>query len=249
MSKKECLECGYIRVGREQAPDWQCPNCGAVYAKVEAQRSGKRPKPPRRAWRRSSSNADNWPGRLSQEVREWSRGRLWAVRVPLLLWFFWIGYQHLTDPMYTSLFGGINLGIHELGHVLFRPLGEFLSVAGGTLTQLAAPLVSAFLFARQPDWFAETFCGAWLATNLYNVAVYLGDARTMELPLVSLGGGEAIHDWHYLLSHMGVLEWDTGIATLLRVIAFLVLWSSIAAGVWICWLMYSSPKAPTPEPE
>src|SRR5207253_2494489 len=48
--------------------------------------------------------------------------------------------------------------------------------------------------ARQPDWFAVTFSGAWLATNLYGVATYVADAREMDLPLVTVGGGEPGHD-------------------------------------------------------
>ncbi len=35
MSKK-CLKCGYLRSSSDTAPDYECPNCGAVYAKVEA---------------------------------------------------------------------------------------------------------------------------------------------------------------------------------------------------------------------
>lgn len=249
MSNKECLKCGYVRRGDEQAPDWQCPNCGAVYAKVEAHRAGKRPLLGRKRGRNriAGEPALTLIQRLDTEVRDWSRGRLWALRIPLLLWFCYIAYHHLADPQYTSLFGGINLGIHELGHVLFAPLGQTLSVAGGTLTQLAAPLAAAVMFVRQPDWFAVTVAGAWLATNLYNVAVYVGDARAMALPLLSLGGGDAIHDWHYMLSGMGILDWDGGLATLLRLLAFVVLWSSIAAGIWITWLMYSSPPPHDPQ--
>jgi len=35
----------------------------------------------------------------------------------------------------------------------------------------------------------------WVAQNLWNISVYVKDARAEELPLV--GGGE--HDWNYLL--------------------------------------------------
>lgn len=33
---KECLKCGYKRRPTDTAPDYECPNCGRVYAKVEA---------------------------------------------------------------------------------------------------------------------------------------------------------------------------------------------------------------------
>lgn len=33
---KNCLKCGYQRVPTDAGPDFSCPKCGAVYAKVEA---------------------------------------------------------------------------------------------------------------------------------------------------------------------------------------------------------------------
>jgi hypothetical protein len=154
-----------------------------------------------------------------------------------VLWLAYIGVRHLGDTDYASLFGAIDLGIHEAGHLLFSAFGQFLSVAGGTLTQLAAPIISALLFVRQPDYFACAFCGGWLSMNLYNVATYMADARELDLPLVNVGGGEAAHDWNYLLSTLGLLDWDTRLAALVRVLAFLVMWSSIAAGAWMLWRM------------
>lgn len=33
---KNCLKCGYQRLATDTGPDFSCPKCGAVYAKVEA---------------------------------------------------------------------------------------------------------------------------------------------------------------------------------------------------------------------
>ena len=33
---KVCKKCGYERLSTDSAPDYECPKCGAVYAKVEA---------------------------------------------------------------------------------------------------------------------------------------------------------------------------------------------------------------------
>jgi uncharacterized membrane protein/predicted RNA-binding Zn-ribbon protein involved in translation (DUF1610 family) len=33
---RECLKCGYLRESAEPAPEYACPQCGAVYAKLEA---------------------------------------------------------------------------------------------------------------------------------------------------------------------------------------------------------------------
>lgn len=192
---------------------------------------------------------DGWRARLADlgdEVSGWCAGRSWLARAPLVLWFAWIGARHLADPLYSSLFGALNLGLHEAGHLLFSWFGLFLAVAGGTLLQLLAPLLSAVMFARQPDWFALPICGAWLATNLYDVATYVGDARAMELPLVTVGGGEPVvaHDWNYLLGTVGLLPYDTVLAGGLRLAAFALLWASLAAAVWMLVRMARSPAEP-----
>jgi len=177
-------------------------------------------------------------------VEEWCRGRAWAPRLPLLLWMAYLGIRHLLDTDYSSILAGLNLGIHEAGHLLFGWLSwNWLTAAGGTILQLAAPLAAAWMFARQPDYFASAFGGTWLATNLYNVATYMADARELDLPLVNVGGGEADHDWNYMLSAVGLLEWDTRLAALVRIAAFLAAWSSVAAGGWMLWRMATSPPA------
>jgi len=176
---------------------------------------------------------------IRDSAEEWCTGRLWHWRVPLLLLLAYFGVRHLADPQYTSLFGGINLGIHELGHILMSWAGQWLCVLGGTLFQLAAPCAAGFVLARQRDFFGIAFCGAWLGDSLYGVATYMADARALELPLVTVGpeGGEVEHDWNYLLDSVGLLNYDTTIAGFVRLLAFLLVWSSIAAGIWMCWQM------------
>ncbi len=179
---------------------------------------------------------------LRGEVREWSSDRVWWWRAPVLAWCLYIAVRHLADPLYTSLFGGINLGIHEAGHLVLSFMPKFIMAAGGTLFQCAAPVVAAWLFLRQPDYFAVPFCGAWLSDNLYGVAAYIGDARAMELPLVSVGGGEADHDWNYMLGTLGLLNFDTALAALVRVIAFVLMAASLAGMAWVLWTMARARK-------
>jgi hypothetical protein len=174
---------------------------------------------------------------IPDEIEDWCRGRSPWARAPLVLYLAYVGIRHLADAEYTSLFGALNLGIHEGGHLLFswQP-SEFLMVAGGTLLQLAAPILSAVMFARQPDFFAVTFCSGWLGMNLYNVATYAADAQAMALPLVTVGDGSCLdncHDWNYLLGETGLLAHDQGVGTCFRVLAFLALWGGVAAGAWL----------------
>ena len=41
---KKCLKCGFERVADDGLPGESCPQCGAVYAKVAAAKTGSRPK-------------------------------------------------------------------------------------------------------------------------------------------------------------------------------------------------------------
>ena len=128
--------------------------------------------------------------------------------------------------------------------MLFAWAPRFLTSLGGTLTQLAAPILAAVVFLRQPDFYGIGFCGFWLGTNLYGVAAYVSDARAMMLPLVGVGSGEPEHDWHYMLSTLGLLNLDTTLGFLIRVAAFCIIWGSIAFCCWLLWLMATRGKKP-----
>lgn len=174
---------------------------------------------------------------LVEDALEWCEGRLWWWRAPILAWLTWISIRHLADPIYQSLFGGLNLGIHEGGHLVFGWAPQFVMAFGGTLLQCAAPVASAWMFLRQPDYFAVPVCGVWLSDNLYGVATYMADAREQELPLVTVGGGEAEHDWTYMLDALGLLKLDTVLAACVRLVAFALAWSSLLAAAWLLWKM------------
>ena len=174
---------------------------------------------------------------MRDDAAAWATGRLWWPRALLLAYLGYAGWRHLTDPEYASIFSGITLAIHELGHVLFGPFGEWLGIAGGSIMQLAGPLAVAVILFRQRDYFGFAVGGAWLSMSLSNLAVYVADARAEELPLVSLGGGDVIHDWNYLLGSVHLLARDTQIAGLIRAAAFVLLAASIGLGTWLCMVM------------
>src|SRR6185369_6686908 len=92
----------------------------------------------------------------------------------------------------------VNLIVHEAGHWIFFPLGEFMHVLGGSLFQILFPVIYVGYFYFKRDYFSASLLLFWVGTNLVNVSVYAGDAIVMQLPL--LGGDGVIHDWNYLLS-------------------------------------------------
>jgi len=100
----------------------------------------------------------------------------------------------------------VNLAFHEAGHVFLRPFGHVLHVLGGTLFQLAVPgLLVGYFLVRRREAFAAAACLWWLGESLINVAVYMADARDLQLDLV--GGGE--HDWNELFFRFHLLGEDS----------------------------------------
>jgi hypothetical protein len=181
--------------------------------------------------------------RFLQSARRWSQGRAWSWRSLILAYLAYAALRSIQNSDYRNLFSAITLVFHEMGHVLFAPFGQTLMIAGGSLTQLAIPMVAALLLLKQQgDYFGFSVGTAWLGFSALDLARYIGDARAMELPLVSLGP-EAEHDWFYLLSRMGWLRYDTRIAGAVAALGAVVLVLSIAFGIWLCLGMARSRTA------
>jgi hypothetical protein len=176
-----------------------------------------------------------WGG-WRDDAREWCQGKHWEWRAPLLAYLGYAGFRTLTNPEYSSLFSGITFGIHELGHVLMSFAGEFLMMAGGSLFQILAPIAAAFIFLRQRDYFGITVAFSWLSLSLFELARYIGDSRAQQLPLLGLTS-DPQHDWHYLLSKLGMLESDLFLAGFTRVVGTMIFTASLLAGVWLCLQM------------
>lgn len=95
-----------------------------------------------------------------------------------------------------------NLAFHEAGHLFLSIGGSTAHILGGTLGQLAVPLLLCgyFLF-RVSQPLGAAFCLFWAGESFINVSIYMADARELALPLV--GGGD--HDWNELFYRFGFL--------------------------------------------
>lgn len=179
---------------------------------------------------------------------EWADGRSWPPRALILAWVGWMAITALRDPDYQSLFRGVNFGIHEFGHIAFGGFGLFVGVLGGSLMQLLVPaLAGVAIFVTQKDWFALSVCGAWFASSLAELSRYIGDARALEMDLVSLGEDDGSseftgHDWNYLLYKTGHLQDDLKIAAFCRFVAGVILFVSVVHALRLFWLMAKAPK-------
>ncbi len=175
------------------------------------------------------------------DARAWCAGRWWQWRLPLLLFLGWSVLQPLNDPERGTLFSAITFGSHELGHLVFAAFGQFLAVAGGSLTQLLVPVGAILLLGQQRDYFGVAVGGTWLASSFFDVARYMADARVGDLDLVSFGE-DAIHDWTWLFGRLDLLPYDTRIAAATRLAGLTVLAVSFGFGVWLCLIMRQAPR-------
>jgi hypothetical protein len=179
-----------------------------------------------------------------EKIINFCKTRNGFVRIPFLIGFLYVFVRHLHDPMYRSIFGGLNLGIHEFGHLIFSPFGEFINILGGTIVQLLVPVYGVYNFIKQNDFFSAVLCFGWLSTNYYDVATYSADARSMSLPLVSPFGSSVYHDWNYILTRLNILQWDAHIGFLFRVCGFLTMSFCLLAGSWLIFKMIQLKKEP-----
>lgn len=138
------------------------------------------------------------------------------------------GLVSIRTPDTFRLLDHVDLAIHETGHLVFAPFGEFLTALGGSLFQLIVPAVFVGAFWRRGDRFAAFIACWWVAQSSWNLARYIADARAQALPLV--GGGE--HDWAYLLASLGWLEHDARIAGMVRG-AGVLLFGLAMLGAWM----------------
>jgi len=92
---------------------------------------------------------------------------------------------------------------------------------GGTILQWLVPLLLAAYFFVQRQTTAFAFCMFFFFENWLYTATYMADARSMSLPLVTVGDPEfAEHDWHAIFSSLGVLQYDTRIAWTVRLLGW-----------------------------
>ena len=126
-----------------------------------------------------------------------------------------------------------NLVVHEGGHLLFGWFGEALGLWGGTVLQWMVPLLLAAYFFYQRQTTAFAFCAVLLFENFLYTATYMADARSMSLPLVTVGDPEnSGHDWNRIFGSLGILQYDTRIAA---VVHFLGWAGMISTAFWLAY--------------
>jgi hypothetical protein len=193
-SYSRCPKCGHRGLPVDQSLPAACPACGVILAKVAQAR--RRPGMTRRP--ASADDVErNALGALLLHVPDRVDVLRWWLRIVLLALFaVWglllIRLDYRSGEIGSSFLHGPLLVFHEVGHVLFMPLGAWLMFLGGTLGQLLVPalIVVTFLWKNRDPFGAGI--GLWLlGVSLLDVASYMHDALDPQLMLLSGSTGEA----------------------------------------------------------
>jgi hypothetical protein len=135
----------------------------------------------------------------------------------------------------------VNLGIHELGHLITIFLPPVVTAAMGSIAQVAVPLLIGCYFMLHGERLGAGLCLAWAGTSAAEAAVYIADAPHERLQLI---GGE--HDWARILgpAHCDCLEQAGTIAEVVRGAGFVM----VLLGVLACALGLIGSRPPQPAP-
>lgn len=156
-----------------------------------------------------------------------------ALLAALLVWTLaFASHNVASNYAGESILHLVNLVFHEAGHVVFAPFGRFMTVLGGSLLQVAVPLVCAAALLRSRDAFGATVGLWWAGQSLIDLAPYIADARALRLVLLGGRTGAEVegHDWEYLLSAVGWMHRDLALAQTAHVTGLVVMLAALALG-------------------
>jgi len=251
-----CPKCGYRRQPMDSAPVDQCPACGLLFEQWLRQRFRKARPDINRApvARLAPVRRAHFATLLLDYPKPQDRLVLAGRFLLLILLALWgtrfIAMDHRVlegglPPINYSFLHGVNLVFHEAGHVLFRPLGRFMTVLGGSLGQLLMPAVVIGAFLRQSDPFGAAVGLWWLGQSLMDLAPYIYDARRGEMLLLGGVTGRdrpGYHDWENILAALGLLRWDHTLAGAVEGAGTLLVIAAIGWGGYVLWR--NGPGAP-----
>jgi hypothetical protein len=238
-----CPKCGHQPLPADQSLPAACPSCGVILAKV-AEHATQHGRPAlhrdRPAGAVQIDRKTGWralllhvPERVDSTLF-WSRAALVAV---FSIWGLWLMTRGVADgEMTQSFIHGPLLVFHEAGHVLFMPLGRWMTVAGGTLMQWLMPvLLGAALLWKNRDPFGAAFALWLLGVSVMDSAPYLYDALHPQLTLLGGGTGEdGGHDFIFLLDSVGLRHHAQRLGLLVHKLGAVL--TLLALG-WAGWLL------------
>lgn len=225
---RKCPKCGHAAAAGTTL-ETECPACGVLFRKLFAG-SGLAAK------REPSEEDESRLVRLLEIPQEHRRIRAIAggALLTAAAWYAWQFFRFdIADPasMPAGFLYGAMVPFHEVGHLLFRPFGEFLHNAGGSLAQFLMPLAFGVYFVH---WRGDNLAGWlmlwWEGSQWVYLAPYCYDAKKPQMILLTARTGDTgAHDYVDMLGDLGLLNRAHEVAALMKYFGVLLM---ILALVW-----------------
>jgi hypothetical protein len=248
---QKCPKCGHARAAEEAGPADVCPACGLIFSKYLKARLAPVAAPA----------ASAGPGAVAIPAGEpplMDRIRDSALYVPeevgaphvyaraaLLAAIAVYGTRlALMDvpswEMASSLIHAPMVPIHEFGHVLFMPFGEFMHNLGGALFQAGLPLIFGGIFlVRNRDPFAAAVMLWWCAVAVLDTAPYMYDAQMPQhILLTGRTGDTGAHDFIDVLGDLGLLHRAQAVGRVAHGVGVALLIAALAWAAVVVWMQY-----------
>jgi hypothetical protein len=220
-----------------------CTACGIAWVKWRARASREGRSQPARTAETPADAEGSLLSRLREQLMLMpegmdgtGRGARIALLLALAVWTLWFGAHGIDwEIIGGSFLHRANLAFHEFGHLFFMPLGDTMTVLGGSLFQVLLPVaLAAYFTALQQDNFAASAAIWWAGQNLVDLAPYIRDAEYRVLPLAG-GRGEESHDWGNLLEHWNAVEQCHALARTSFMLGLLLMTAALAWGAALLW--------------
>lgn len=242
---KNCPKCR-----AESAGQAACPACGLIFAKylrakfaVPEARPRARAEGPEEAsaWARAKELAFHVP----EEVASGAVYARAAILVIAAAYGVRLVSMDIPDwEMSATLMHLVLLPFHEFGHLLFRPLGEFMTLLGGSLFQVLLPLLlGGYFLVRNRDPFVGALMLWWAAASVLDIAPYIYDAwEPRHVLLTGRTGDTGAHDFIDTLGDLGLLHRAQPIGRAVHAFGVLVMAVALAWGAWLVRQQYRASR-------
>ena len=122
---KICKKCGYERHISDKSPEYECPKCGAIYAKVDAFLEKEKVEPKKSNFCNQCgidiSKQTNSSHKCNKEEKDKAKasGTVLIAAIVLVFLFIWPNYQSILEEIKNSE-EGIDIPINVFGVLLVQ---------------------------------------------------------------------------------------------------------------------------------
>ena len=226
-----------------------CPTCGLIFAKylkarvaVPARAETKGDPEPNSLLARAKALAFYVP----EEVNAWTVYLRAGLLVAAAAYGARLALMDIPNwEMSQTFMHLVLLPFHEFGHIFFLPLGEFMTLLGGSLFQVMLPLgLGVYFIVRNRDPFAASLMLWWAAAGVMDTAPYIYDAwKPQHVLLTGRTGDTGAHDFIDVLGDLGLLHRAQPIGRAVHAFSVVLMLAALAWSVWLLLQQYRRRQA------